>query len=241
MITMSPGHFGKGTGAVSLVDEVVEAKKVTMEVVRQLQAFGIMAHYVEDTVSKNQQQNIRYLVTAHNHTARELDVSIHFNAVAAVRAEGIGTEVLYVNPVVSELAEQVSAAITGAGHFHNRGAKRRTDLGFLNGTAKKALLIEICFINSKTDVAHYKQYFQAICFAIARVLAEYIQPLTISSSALKERVLAIWSDKEAVTRQLAQGVQDGVFHAQWLERAKAGTLTLQDYLALSVLQLKKYF
>lgn len=242
MITMSPGHFGKGTGVVSLVDEAVEARKVVLEVVKQLEARGIEVNYVEDTVSKNQQQNIRHLVTAHNRTVRTLDVSIHFNAVAEVRAEGIGTEVLYVSSAAKVLAEQLSEAIAQAGQFKNRGAKQRKDLGFLNGTTEKALLIEVCFVNSKEDVAHYQKYFQQICVAIARTLAGEEKPvLSFSSKALTAHVLKIWDDKAAIIKQLEQGVADGVFQPVWLQQAKAGTLRLEDYLALSILQLKKVF
>lgn len=236
MVTISPGHFGKGTGAVSLLDEAVEAGRVAREVVRLLMAHGVRVQLVEDTVSNNQTQNIRYLVAAHNKTARELDVSIHFNAVAHVHEEGIGTEVLYVNPAARELAETVSAAIAAAGGFKNRGAKRRVDLGFLNGTMKRALLIEVCFINSREDVARYREHFDAICAAIATAL---IGVPHFSSAALTASVAAIWQDKKAVVHQLEAGVARGVFQEVWLQRAKAGTLNLDDYLALSLLQLKK--
>ncbi|MER2189312.1 MAG: N-acetylmuramoyl-L-alanine amidase [Solibacillus sp.] len=241
MITISPGHFGKGSGAVSLIDEAVEARKVAQALSRELKKLSINVHFLEDTVSKNQSQNIGYLVAAHNKTMRELDVSIHFNAVADVRAEGIGTEVLYVNPAVQPLAQQLSTAIAKAGSFKNRGAKRRTDLGFLNGTAKQALLIEVCFVNSKEDVVNYEQHFTAICAAIAQVLAGRVHIWPFSSGALTSRVLDMWADEQAIIRQLERGVADGVFQEVWLQRAKAGTLSIHDYLALSALQLKKYF
>lgn len=38
---MNPGHFSKGTGAVSLLDEVIEARKVAGEVVHVLKGFGV--------------------------------------------------------------------------------------------------------------------------------------------------------------------------------------------------------
>lgn len=237
MITMSPGHFGKGTGAVSLVDEVVEARKVAVEVTRVLKAFGVHVHFVEDTVSKNRQQNIRYLVAAHNKTTRDLDVSIHFNAVEGVKQAGIGTEVLYVNPAVEGLAKRLSAAIASAGQLKDRGAKRRTDLGFLNGTTKRAVLIEVCFVNSKQDVANYTQHFEAICAAIAQVLMQEVAARPFSSEALTSRVMALWADKQYVIAQLERGVQDGVFQEVWVQRAKMGTLTVVDYVALSALQL----
>lgn len=237
MYTISPGHFGKGTGAVGLVDEATEARRVAREVVSQLKRTGAPVQYIDDTQSKNQRANIHYLVAAHNKTVREYDISIHFNAVDGMRVEGIGTEVLYVNPAVKELAEQISTNIAAVSGLKNRGAKYRTDLGFLNGTAKKALIIEVCFVNSREDVATYQQHFQAICRAITTVLAGDSCAPQLSSPALTARMQAIWSNEEHIIAQLTRGVADGVFHAQWLAKAKSGNLSVQDYMALSTLQL----
>jgi len=52
----------------------------------------------------------------------------------------------------------------------NRGAKRRTDLYFLNQTACPAILIEVCFVDSEADVDVYKSQFDAICESIAATL-----------------------------------------------------------------------
>ncbi|MGG3890033.1 hypothetical protein [Metabacillus fastidiosus] len=47
--------------------------------------------------------------------------------------------------------------------------KKRTNLGFLNGTNKPAILIEVCFVDSKGDVQIYKNKFDEICIAIAHL------------------------------------------------------------------------
>ena len=80
MITISPGHWTVGTGARDLIEEVTEARKVSKRVTEILRKAGIQTNYIEDNVSKNQGQNLTYLVTQHNKTTRQLDVSIHFNA-----------------------------------------------------------------------------------------------------------------------------------------------------------------
>ena len=190
MITVSAGHYGPGTGAIGMIDEVTEAIKVTKEVVRILRASGITTNYIEDNVSKSQAANLGWLVVQHNKTSRLIDVSLHFNASEGTHDRAIGTEVLYVNPAVKEIANQVSAAIAKAADFIDRGAKKRVNLGFLNGTHKKALLIEVCFVNSKTDVELYFKHFDAICHAIAEELAtavgKSIKPSTISNAMNKK-------------------------------------------------------
>lgn len=172
MITISPGHWHIGTGAVGIIDEVAEARKVVAGVVYHLKQRGIFAHTVVDTRSKNQRENLLYIVNNHNATVRKLDVSIHFNAVAGKSAQPIGTEVLHKNEPV--LAQKVSAAIAKASGLKNRGAKKRSDLAFLNGVKKRAILIEVCFVNSAKDVALYQQFKRAICVAIADVLANEV-------------------------------------------------------------------
>jgi hypothetical protein len=82
----------------------------------------------------------------------------------------MGTEVLYVTQ--QTLAADTSLAIAQAGTFINRGAKKRTDLFFLNNTAKPAVLLEVCFVDSSADADLYRQHFDAICKSIAEVIGE---------------------------------------------------------------------
>ena len=57
-----------------------------------------------------------------------------------------------------------------AGEFINRGAKKRTDLYFLNQTQMPAILLEICFVDSEKDAALYNEHFEEICDAIMVVI-----------------------------------------------------------------------
>ena len=183
MISISPGHWKPGTGAKDIVDEVTEARRITRRVVEILRKGGIQTNHIEDNFSNNKNQNLTYLVTQHNKTTRELDVSIHLNASSGRQVKGIGTEVLYIEPEDKILASNVSSAISKSSGLINRGAKNRNDLAFLNnikklnnnrkkGTPKKkAILIEVFFVNSTVDVALYNRDFEKICQAIAKELA----------------------------------------------------------------------
>ena len=257
MLTISAGHYGKRTGASGYMDEGEETISLVQGLGKKLQQKGVKVNVIIDKQSKNQQQNLAYIVKQHNATQRELDVSIHFNSAPTQQKEGIGTEVLYVNPSMSAFAQKMSTEIAKAGNFKNRGAKQRTNLAFLNGTTKKAILIEVCFVNSEQDVKLYRTNKDQIIEAISETLKNYFpntkpptpvkptptapspDPQTITSKALQQKVEAIFNDKEAVREQLKQGVQIGAFQPIWLENFDLGKLTLYDYIALTTLQYQK--
>ncbi|PCD07999.1 hypothetical protein CMV16_08115 [Peribacillus simplex] len=64
------------------------------------------------------------------------------------------------------MAANVSKAIAEALGIKDRGAEKRTDLGFLKGVAKPAILIELCFVDTKTNADSYKKNFDKCCKAI---------------------------------------------------------------------------
>ena len=71
-----------------------------------------------------------------------------------------------------KLAEAVSNAIATAGEFIDRGAKKRTDLHFLNDCAMPAILLEVCFVDSEADCDLYRTNFKEICMTIADLTGE---------------------------------------------------------------------
>jgi hypothetical protein len=129
--------------------------------------FGLLGDTVvtfDDETSKTQSENLKRIVDFHNAQDRDLDCSVHFNAFATT-SKPMGTEVLWITQ--QALAARVSANIAKAGGFIDRGAKKRTNLYFLNNTKKPAILLEICFVDSQTDAELYKKNFRGICSAIA--------------------------------------------------------------------------
>jgi len=149
-IAVSSGHSTKCPGASGIIDEVMEATKVSDALVRALEALGIEAPVFHDTVSTEQDENLNRIVDWHNSQVRDRDVSVHFNASEGEQSGPIGTETLYVTQ--GALAEEMSEAIASAGELKDRGPKYRDDLFFLNGTSQPAILIEVCFVNSEADV-----------------------------------------------------------------------------------------
>ncbi|MGE8037910.1 N-acetylmuramoyl-L-alanine amidase [Lysinibacillus sp. NPDC093692] len=168
----SSGHGLKIRGAKHFIDEVDEARQVTNEVHRILttQYNGAGSVFHDDT-STTQNQNLQTIVNYHNKQSRDLDWSIHFNA-ASVTDDPRGVEVLYYD--MKDLSAKVSAAISKASGLKDRGPKQRPELYFLKNTYKPAILIEVCFVDSEGDVDLYHKNFNAICAAIAEVLATHL-------------------------------------------------------------------
>jgi N-acetylmuramoyl-L-alanine amidase len=166
-IVISSGHGKFVRGASGILDEVDEARKVVKQVAKVLRRHGVNVKTFHDDASKDQSTNLSTIVNYHNAQKRQLDVSVHFNAYVETTSP-MGTECLYVTQ--SSLAGHMAAAIADCG-FINRGAKKRTDLYFLNQTFEPAILIEVCFVDSSADADVYKSEFELICSSIARVLS----------------------------------------------------------------------
>lgn len=166
------GHFGDGTGAANLIDEVKYARKFIKRIYDIVVANGVPATFYEDKISKNKTNNVNHLIAHHNKDRNGLIVSGHLNASAGTNTESIGVETLYYNE--EKLAKEVTDAICKASGMKNRGAKKRTDIGVLARTYEPGILIEFGFVNSKKDVELMDKHFEEICFAVAQVLAKRV-------------------------------------------------------------------
>ena len=165
-VNISSGHSINCQGAVDIINEVTEARKVVDRVYEIIKASGKQCYKYHDT-SSSSTQNLVNIVNWHNGFKDGVDVSIHFNAYTHVD-KPMGVEVCYYSN--SSLAVAVSKEIAIAGGFIDRGAKQRTGLYFLKHTNKPAILIEVCFVDSVADVNLYRANFERICQAIAKSL-----------------------------------------------------------------------
>jgi N-acetylmuramoyl-L-alanine amidase len=191
-IAISSGHAKYVAGAVGpepwgLV-EVDEARKVVPEIRKFLIAAGHQCVEFHDDTSTTQSENLNTIVNWHNKQQRDVDVSVHFNAYVPTDG-GRGCEVLYVSQGSEDAAARVSLAISEASGLINRGAHKRSDLYFLNGTEEPAILIEVCFVDAAADVEDYQQNFEAICEAIAAVAGA---PEEFDTSTLRVKGKVSW-------------------------------------------------
>ena len=165
-ICISSGHGKYVRGAAGIIDEVDEARRVVEQLALSLRGRGVEVITFHDNTSKSQNENLWTITDFHNDQARELDISVHFNAFEQV-SKPMGSEVWWVTQ--ESLATRLSAAIASVG-FIDRGAKKSTSLHFLNQTTMPSVLLEICFVDSQADCDIYADHFLEICEALAAEL-----------------------------------------------------------------------
>jgi N-acetylmuramoyl-L-alanine amidase len=202
-IVISSGHGKKIRGASGYLDEVDEARKVVETVADLLLKHGVGVQTFHDDISTTQSDNLETIVEFHNQQQRDLDVSVHFNAYTDT-SKPMGTEVLYVSGEGADHAAHVVNAIAKSGLI-NRGAKKRTDLYFLNQTQQCAILIEVCFVDSNADSDLYLNKFMSICRLIAASLA-----LTLNGTIVRlpERPSDIPDNQRDITASVFGGESD---------------------------------
>ncbi|MGL5715724.1 MAG: N-acetylmuramoyl-L-alanine amidase [Paraclostridium sp.] len=177
-INIHAGHNPDGKvacGAVGLIKESTENRKVKDEVVRLLKSKG---HTVYDcTVNDGTNSNdvLTKIVKKCNANKVDLDVSIHFNAGANDKnGNGVttGCEVYGYNTNTKAIGDRINSKINTLG-FRNRGFKVNSSLYVLKNTTAPAILVECCFVDDKDDVNAYNYK------TMAKAIAEGILNTTI--------------------------------------------------------------
>jgi len=179
-VVISSGHGKYIRGAEGPepwgLDEVNEARKVVDYTADVMEDLGVTVTVFHDDVSNDQNENLDRIVDFHNSQgAHDLDVSVHFNSAkfngSNQTNNPVGTEVFFTSDTGGAWAGEIVDAIAGSSGLINRGPKETGNLAFLNNTAETAVLLEICFVNSKADVEIYHEKFESICKAIAKTIA----------------------------------------------------------------------
>ena len=177
-ICIVAGHTttGKGTGAVGYINESAENRVLGKKVTEYIKKAGHNCDYYEinksDTYLKDQ-------TNFANKKAYDVVVQIHFNACG-----GTGTETLYRSATGKKYANQVNEKLSTM--YKNRGIKHDiNDVGrklyWLTNTKYPAILIETCFVDSKTDTDKYINNKDAT----AKLIAEGIIGKSIQDDPVK--------------------------------------------------------
>lgn len=145
-ICINAGHtkISKGTGAVGLLNESLETRKITCELMKLL---ADTKHEVVPAIIDKSSNYLKDVVEIANNC--DLLVSIHLNA-----GGGNGVEVLTWKGNKLPYATKVCENINKLG-FKNRGVKDGSKLYVIKNTKCKAMLIECCFVDSETDKKLY--------------------------------------------------------------------------------------
>lgn len=149
-ICINAGHtkLGKGTGANGYLNESTETRKIAYELMKLLSDSN---HDVIPAVFDRSSDNLKEAVTLANSEGVDLFVSIHLNA-----GGGQGCEAYTWKGQKVVQAEKTLNGLNSLG-FRNRGIKDGSNLYVIKNTKMTAILIEICFVDNKSDAELFKK------------------------------------------------------------------------------------
>ena len=176
-IAVRGGHCPRVPGASKFIDELTEDRKVKGSVIKYLKQLG---HEVLDVTppdnTNSSSVDLSNGVNRANLFNADLFVSIHFNKAYDIFNGFLGSEVCVYTPF--DTAQRVVNGLAGLG-FKNRGQKVRPQLYEIRHTNMKAMIIEVCFVESIADVGLYKKLGYD---TIGKTIAECIANKKISTS-----------------------------------------------------------
>lgn len=154
-IGLRGGHSPNCKGAIGLIDEQAEVRKIYNELAPMLQAVG---HAVVDCNSNasNVSSELSDGTNKANSAGCDIYVTLHMNAAGTASAGG--TEVwLYdsSNPTTNTIASNICKNFAGKG-FVNRGVKYSSGYHDLNASNMPAMIVETLFCTGTDDVARYR-------------------------------------------------------------------------------------
>ena len=154
-IAVRGGHCPRVPGASKFLDELTEDRKVKDSVIKYLRQLGHEVYDVTppDNINSSNADLSFGIIKANTYNV-DLFVSIHFNKAYDIYNGDLGSEVCVYTPF--DTAQRVVNGLAFLG-FKNRGQKVRPQLYEIRHTNMKAMIIEVCFVESIADVGLYKK------------------------------------------------------------------------------------
>ncbi|ALP03680.1 N-acetylmuramoyl-L-alanine amidase [Clostridioides difficile] len=178
-IAIVPGHTlsGKGTGATGYIDEGKENRILTDLIVKWLKQGGATVYTGKVDKSNNYLAEQCQIANRQN---VDVAIQIHFNA-DHTTLNKMGTETIYKTNNGKVYADRVNTKLATV--FKNRGAKSDVrGLYWLSHTKAPAILIEVCFVDSKADTDYYIRHKDIV----AKLIAEGILNKNINNEGVKQ-------------------------------------------------------
>lgn len=160
------GHNPSGKiaeGAADLIRESTEDRLVCKAVIKYLKAAGHTAYNCTVDNGTGQTDVLKKICAKCNAHDVTLDISIHFNSgrndhKKNSKQGGFEIWATNYNGIKKEVSQRIVANMKKLGvETHGDPYKTTSHLYYLNHTNAKALLLEICFVDSYVDVQLYKK------------------------------------------------------------------------------------
>lgn len=187
MIGLRRGHNFKAVGARGYVKEEEIAQEIKNDIVKIFKKHNFK--YIDcSPANMTSSEDLKFGVTKCNDNNCELFFSIHLNA-SKTTDNPMGCEVITYDSKFKQ-ANDVLNNLVGLG-FKNRGIKHNKRLYELKNTNCKAMIIEVCFVDSKADTDLLKELgtykiAQAIAYGVMGIDREPTKP--IENTSAKYRV-----------------------------------------------------
>lgn len=151
------GHNFKSVGSEGYIKEVVECDKIHNEIT-SLYDLTKTKHLNVNPSDYYGEGDVNYSIKKANENNADFYYSIHMNA-SEPTSEKRGVEIIVYNNKQLKQAKEVLNNLVKLG-FKNRGIKTmfelKRELGELKRTKMNAMIVEVCFVDSKADVELYK-------------------------------------------------------------------------------------
>lgn len=157
-IAIRGGHNFQSTGAVGLINETIEDRKVKDSTIKYLRESG---HKVLDVTPGNCDVNtdLAYGVNKAEEWGADLFISIHFDKCydSYNGSLGTGTWIYGTGGNAETIANRIVDKVSEGTGFKNRGVKINPRLYELRKTSMSAIIVEVCFCEASEDVRIYKE------------------------------------------------------------------------------------
>ena len=166
-IALNYGHTltGPGSGAVGIINESVENRRLGKRVKELLEKNGVKVYDATIEKATSSSAYLKQAVDKANAQKVDLAVSIHFNCYSSASANGTETLIYSETSKAKDLATRVNNKLVKVG-FRNRGVKVYPNLYWLKTTNAPSILIETCFVSNAEDTKLYNNKFEEVAKAI---------------------------------------------------------------------------
>ena len=149
---ISVGHTASGNvgcGAVGYLNESNCTREIVPLIVSKLKSLGHEA--IKLQIDNSDSHDYVKRANQANSIGGDMFIEIHLNAGGGTGCEALTTP----NSSASNVGYNISKAIANSLGITNRGHKTTTGLYVLNHTSMPAVLVEVCFVDNKTDYNAY--------------------------------------------------------------------------------------